>query len=750
MTVDPVLHDVSVAFVDEARELVQQVSLGLLALDHDHARAAAFERVARGLHTLKGSAATLGLQVLAELSHRMEDAIGPWRGASTAPPAPVVDALLGALDGFMLRLTAEVAGRDPPSLDESAAAIAIAVAAAAEDLTGGAPHAPVVTGAGGVRRDLAGDASTLMHLETTPDDEAARELSDEGSWRVRSDHVVGLMAEVDRLRVLRLRLDERRRELSRAIDELAALRVTRETVEVRLRLANMARRLSFDGEEAAAVVSSFDEELKAISTLPVRAVLDPLHRAVRNICRQSGKQAQLSVVGAELSLDRRVLQALRAPLVHLVTNAVDHGIEPPAAREERGKDPTGCIVIRVEQGGNLLTVSVGDDGGGLDSKAIREQAVWRGLLSREEAEQLAPEDLHGLIFHPGFSTLETVSARSGRGVGLDVVRTQVQSLRGQIAIETRPGQGTTFRLTLPIELGSSPLLVVRTGEHRVGVPMVSVEAVGAARKEQLRVGVRRMHLEAQEQLLPAYDLGAVLRAREPQVPPCGRPYLVVRSHGARAAFFVDEVIGHYDLSVRPLPQELRSIPAYDGAATLAGGEPLLTLRPEWLVRYDASGGDEAPIGGTRRALVVDGSLTARALQRATLEAGGFVVHVVSDARGALEHLRHAAYEVLVCDVRLEGVSGLELTRALRASPDLQRLPVVLVSAGDHGEDARRRALESGADAFLSKRECAAGGLLRVVAAAIERARAGPAPVSGGASSAAELLLGRASIGRRLM
>src|SRR6267142_1448210 len=220
------------------------------------------------------------------------------------------------------------------------------------------------------------------------------------SWRVTTRQVIALLHEVERLREVRLRLEERRREIDKALQQLDRLGIQVETAEARAVLLGVRRALGADGEEAADIVASMEDGLKTISTMPVRTAIEPLHRAVRDICKATGKRAKLAVVGAEVSLDRRVLEQLRGPLVHLIRNAVDHGLELPEVRDARGKHPEGALAIRVEQQGNMLFIEVSDDGAGLDLEQIREAALRRALVPPEELASMSTLQLHQLIFRP--------------------------------------------------------------------------------------------------------------------------------------------------------------------------------------------------------------------------------------------------------------------------------------------------------------------------------------------------------------
>lgn len=720
MAVDPLMQGLLQGFATEAQDLCEKVTRDLLDLERPGDGAAAarlYDAVARGLHTLKGTAATVGLEDLSAIVHRLEDVLAPHRKASSALPGGVTDAMLRSLDAFLASVRAQADGRETESplaeihalLDSPAANGAPATA---EDEPVAAP------GAGRAVERTVATAAEKAAAEKAAAAEAALE-TDDGTWRVRVRDVMNLMREVERLRELRLRLEQRRRELE---DAVAGLSAVPGLEDARLGLANLVRALGTDAEEAGDIVDSAEEGLKAIGTVPVRTILEPLRRAVRDLCRNLEKEAKVSLVGGDLALDRRVLTALRGPLIHLVRNAVDHGIEAPDTREKRGKHREGAVTVRLEQQGNMLFVTVEDDGGGVDSDRIREVAIDRGVASADKLATMAPSQVQQLIFEPGFSTARKITDTSGRGVGLDVVKNQVRGLEGHVEVQSTPGQGSRFVLTLPVEFGSSPLLAVRAGEHRFGVPMPAIEALVATEKKNLRVGRSRVQVAYRDQLVPVHLLGSMLGLGQPGVPEEGQVLLILQSQGHRLAIAVDEVLGDRDLVIRPLPLELREVAAYQGAATLAGGELLLVLRADWLVDTTAKPlvGDGA--GGSRRALVVDDSLTARALHRTMLESGGFTVHTASSGPQALDQLKNATYDVVVCDIGMDVMDGYQFTQALRQRVDTRQLPVVLVSAHDSDTD-RSRGLAAGADAFLSKKECVSGRLISEISAVMGRRRA---------------------------
>ncbi|HEX9576997.1 MAG TPA: response regulator [Myxococcales bacterium] len=694
MTTDPLLEQLVAGFVDESQEIRDSVSRQIFALEKAEAVGGeSFDELARGLHTLKGSSATLGLSELADLAHRMEEVVLPLSGAAGPLPPDVADTLLRVLDAWMARLRAVAAKSEtPPDLAEPIALL---------DRLGGAPQA----------------ASAAPAAPQAPQPAAA---GDEATWRVGTRRVLALMREVERLRELRLRIEERRREMERGLAKLSRLGMPAETAETRAQLMGTSSAVALDGEEVSDIIASMEEGLKAISTLPVSTVLEPLRRTVRDLCRHSGKEAELTVTGAELSLDRRVLEALQGPLAHLVRNAIDHGLELPAEREAKGKPREGALLLEVRQQGNTVSIELSDDGSGLDAERIREVALRKGIAPAEELSAMATAQIHQLIFRPGFTTREEANEISGRGVGLDAVRNQVQALRGAVEVHSAPGRGTRFVLTMPAEMGTSPVVVVRCGEHRLGIPMVAVRSSRSARAIDLQVRRTRVQLKHRDQLVPVRDLGALLGFRQPEAPAEGQPLLILQWEESTLALGVDEVEGDRELVIRPLPVELRPVSAFQGAATLARGELVLIVRPEWLFTLEKRG--DVTLTGTRRALVVDDSLTARALHRTALESGGYLVHTASDAHQALEQLRHSAYDVMVCDIGMPEMDGFQLTSAVRARPDFDTMPIILVSARESEAEGQRGA-QAGADGFLSKRDCVSGRLVSEVGAAIARRKA---------------------------
>lgn len=684
------------AFSEEADDLVKQAGRDLLLLETPQTPQAgddSYRRVARVLHTLKGSAATVGLDEPARLAHALEDFVGVAFREQRRLPAHTIDRVLPALDALLQDVRDRARGtptdRIPRALE--------ALRTPEQPVGTPAPAAPPIAAEADARAPEPAPAPA-------PAEPARSEPAEEESWRIQADEVRSLLRELERARELRRRLELRARQAA----EILAGREDDQTRE-------LVTALGTDAAAAASLASSSEMTLRRIGTQPFDTIIEPLRRAVRDCARARSRDARLSVVGADLRVDRRLAERLRGMLLHLVRNAVAHGIEAPEARERRGKHPEGVVTIRAEEVGSTLLVSVEDDGQGLDLDRIRQTAVERGLTTADRAARATEPELVEFLFRPGFSTASTVSEEAGRGVGLDVVRAGMRALGGEIEVVSRPGHGARFVLSLPYEMGTTRVLVVVAAGETFGVPLASVAQVVRAESRDIAPdgGVAW-----RARLLPAARLSHLLGLAPPEPVAPGALLVVLHVADRFLALAVDGCLGEESALVRPLPDRLRSVRAYKGATAGADGRVLLVASPEWIVESAS----RAPrVNATRRALVVDDSLTARALHRTVLEAAGWEVHAAAGGPQGLSMLGASRFEAVVCDIGMDGMDGFEVTRRIREGTANRDAAVVLVSAHD-GPDERQRGIAAGADAFVSKRECASGLLLDTLRVALEARR----------------------------
>ena len=440
-------------------------------------------------------------------------------------------------------------------------------------------------------------------------------------------------------------------------------------------------------------------------------VTERLHRVVRQAAQESGKQARLVVSGAQIEMDRSVLERMVPAFEHLLRNAVVHGIETPAQRAAAGKPAEGQIDVALSQEGNDVALVFSDDGAGLDLRRVRDKAVALGRLPES-----APVDdavLTQLVFEAGLSTVAEVSELAGRGIGLDVVRNEVLSLGGRIEVATEAGRGARFALVLPLTTAVTQVLLLRAGDFTFGVPAALVEQVHRVDAAIVRASGPVGELAPQGTALPLYWAGALLEqsvgSRE-----SGKlaPVLQLRSATQRVLLHVDEVLGNQEVVVKHLGPQLSRLPGVAGMTVLASGAVALIYNPVALAAvYGAStqawlrqAGERAarqPVPTTPLVLVVDDSITVRRVTQRLLQREGYRVALAIDGAQALERMRDELPVAVLSDIEMPGMDGFELVQQMRADPQLRALPVIMITsriADKHREHAR----QLGVDHYLGK------------------------------------------------
>ncbi|KFE64687.1 hybrid sensor histidine kinase/response regulator [Hyalangium minutum] len=487
---------------------------------------------------------------------------------------------------------------------------------------------------------------------------------------------------------------------------------------IQKRLVELLKEGTREGEQLNLVAQVVRDDLRDMRMVPAAQVLEPLRRTVREVSSRLGKQVELFISGGDVRLDRRILDALKDPLQHLVRNAIDHGIEMPDVRREADKNEKGKLWIRVEPRGTRIAVVVEDDGGGLSPARVRATAVKRGLLSSEAAAKLPDAQAARLIFQPGFSTRDQVTETSGRGVGLDVVLATAQRLQGAVDISYTEGQGTRFTIDLPLSLASALGLLIRVGTAIVAVPSDMVERVFRLAPGDVGTVAGRVVARVDNEQITFLSLSeAIGLPRLPLALEAGKmqTVMLLTLGKERALYAIDEVVGQQDVVVRTLGPHLKGVAHLAGAAVLDDGRLVPVLNAPELLRAAAPSTRGISTGEIRRprVLVTDDSLTTRFAMKSLLEIAGYPVVTASDGEEAWEVLERTPCQLVVSDWQMPRLDGVGLTRRIRAHPTLNRTPVILVTSLDSPEE-RAEGLEAGADGYLVKREVERGKLLELV------------------------------------
>ncbi len=470
-----------------------------------------------------------------------------------------------------------------------------------------------------------------------------------------------------------------------------------------------------DFDEHAARAEDLNSRLyREVIASRMRPFADGLHglaRTVRDMARSLGKRAHLEVVGEATEVDRDVLEKLESPLAHLIRNAVDHGLESAEERTNGGKPPNGTVRVEARHRAGVLALTIADDGRGVDLDRLRAKVVERGLSSQALVRQMSEAELLEFLFLPGFSTAGNVTEYSGRGVGLDVVQDAVRRIGGSVRITTKHGEGTTFHLQLPITLSVIRAVVVEIGGEPYAFPHTRIDRLLRIPRESVHSLEHRQFVNVDGQNVGLVLAGQLLDV--PADPPNNdeMPVVLLSDSSGLYGLVVDAFRGEQDLVVRPLDPRLGKVPNLSAAAVLDDGEPVLIVDVEDLVRsmdtFIQTGAlrrcEVRDIGATRkkRVLVVDDSITVREVERQLLLHQGYDVTVAVDGMDGWNQVRAGKFDLVVTDVDMPRMSGLQLVQAVRADDRLKHLPVVIVSYKEREED-RLRGLEVGANYYLTK------------------------------------------------
>ncbi len=679
MSADPYRY-----FRIEARELLEGLNQGVLELEKGKAGKELVGRLLRQAHTLKGASRVVKQAAIGDLAHAVEDALGPYRDVSGAIPRERIDVLLKLLDAISGRIStldpAGVVRREEPA------------------------RPPVEELAEAVRVDL-GEVDALLQglIET-------------------STHVRGLereLAELEKALHSAVRLSGglvRGRNGSGGNDPGKNPKAAAMVEALAESLGAVHRSLEGHVEQVSRELLQAREQANRLRLLPASAIFASLERSVRDAAQSLGKRVEFHSSGGETRLDAHILGALREALLHVVRNAVAHGIEPEAGRAAAGKSPEGRVDLSVEQRGSRVIFTCRDDGAGVDVEAVRRAAMRRGLIPASKAETLGAEEVLRLILQGGVTTTRVVDDVSGRGIGLDVVREIAARLKGEVQVRTEPRRGTALEIAVPVTLSSLPAILVEAGGVTAAIPL---DAVPTARRvvegEVARTpdGDSVLH---EGRGIPLVSLSRLVAgdagSREGRGP---RSVVVVRSGADCAAMAVDRIVGTSNVVVRHLPSWVAADPVVAGAALDAEGAPQVVLDPDGLVRAARTGGGRAGEEPAIRppVLVVDDSLTTRMLEQSILESSGYEVELAVSGEEALSKVRRRKYGLFIVDVEMPGMDGFEFIAQTRIDAALRDIPAILVTSRAADED-RRRGEQVGACAYIVKNEFDQGRLLEII------------------------------------
>ncbi len=709
-------------FQVEAQEHLQKLNETLLQLERqpgEATRHALLQDVFRTAHSLKGAARAVSLTDIENLAHIMENVLQQVREGKLELSPNVCDALYDALDAIQQILSGESADIDPIGIRLAAMAkgtpVPPVVAAPKEvSLAPGSSFAPgeeTIRVAVSKLDDLMAQAGELIMAEIS----AGQHQVDVRALRDKMARWPKLWREI---KVLLPRLEG---DTGRRLADL----ITRhhESMQALIRDVNaLEQTISRDTLNLSMSMTRLQDEVRRVRLVPIQTLVPGLQRAVRDAAHSEGKLIAFVLDGGEVELDKKVLETLKDPLLHLLRNAVIHGIEMPETRINAGKPAEGQVGLTIRQQGSEVHIAVRDNGRGFDVEALRRKSEENGgPVFESDAD---PNDIIvAVAFQPGITTITKVTELAGRGVGLDVVRQGIVNLRGRIKIENMPGEGATIQLVVPVSLAMSRGLLVRLGSEQYALPLISVERIVEAR-DTFTIGGQAA-IQVGDRPLPLVSLAGILNRPQNNHKNGKKPLAVILSVGEqRLAVQVDDVLTEQELAVKPLARPLLHVRNVEGTALLATGEPVVVLNAADLLKsarglsvlkQPTAKKQEERSAPHPHILVVDDSITTRTLEKNILEAAGYRVTTAIDGLQALDKLEDDTIELMVLDVQMPHLDGFALTGQLRESAKYRSFPIVLVTSLESPED-RERGMVAGADAYIVKRGFDQAELL----AAIER------------------------------
>ncbi len=678
MAVDPYRY-----FRLEARDLLDQLAAGTLELEKGGDSVAVVQRLLRAAHTLKGAARIVKQQGIADRAHAIEDALAALRKSPEGIDRRDIDAILQHVDGI-----AEQFGNLGPAGEARPAAPE--VKSIAEDQ----PRS--------IRADLEDldavvDGVSETHALLTGIRVAAGNLED-------AQHLADILV----AQLTPHGVSEQARRPIGNPDRLFSI-----AQELRRSFGGVSRGLGDAVDQMDRELRQLRDSAEQLRLVRAGSLFASLERTARDSAQALARQVVFEGYGGELRLDSHVLAVVHGALVQIVRNSVAHGIEPPQERRGRGKPAEGRVRISVRRRGRQIVFECRDDGRGLDLAAVSRVATERGLL-RAGAHAPTVEELVRLLLRGGVSTAADVTAVSGRGIGLDVVREAMERLNGEVIVRTESGQGMTIELVVPPSLASMEALIVESSGTVASLPLDAVRGTSRVTAGDLSHTPAGASIVYESNAIPFLPLASIFDGRRP---PMNRTWtaVIVAAQRGHAALGVDRLLGTTRIVMRPLPALAPASPVVAGASLDAEGNPQLILDPDGLVsQAQARPGEEIVLpAAPHDVLVVDDSLTTRMLEQSILESAGYVVDTALSAEEALERVRKKRYALILVDVEMPGMDGFAFIERLRADPALHDIPAILVTSRAAAED-RDRGMRAGAQGYVAKSEFDQAELLAMI------------------------------------
>ncbi|NVO00868.1 MAG: hybrid sensor histidine kinase/response regulator [Geobacteraceae bacterium] len=671
-------------FLKEAQEHLESLQTNLLVLEKNPGNMPLIHELLRNAHTLKGSARMLGFEDISIVGHRMEDFLKEMEDGERAVDSAAVDLLLQGTDAINRMTAALASGSESPiDVEKFVAAFDQGFSTSEAILDSAAPQAEVF-----------GD-TVRTSVKTL-------------------DNVVNLLGE---LIINKKRFEDKTQELK-------SLGRSSEGSVSAARLMEFQHALEDDVLYLGYIIQELHAEAMALRMLPLRTITEGFIRMVRDLSKAQGKEVELEIRGEHIEVDRLLLESLKPMFLHMLTNAVDHGIELPEERIARGKPAKGTIRLTAHHEGSNVVIEIRDDGSGMDPAKIKATALRRGVISKEESEMLKDEEALYLTLRQGFSTSEIVTDISGRGVGMDVVKMNIEKVKGNLTLKSEVGAYSEVQLTLPLTLAVIEALMISCNGEQYAIPLSYVQETLKIRSSDISTVAGKEVLSVRNTTVPLFSLAHILEIEErnSDISDGKMSVVILKQRDQVMACTIDKSHGTSEIVVKSLGRQLKKVRHTFGATIMGDGNPALILD----VPDIFSTADGVSSAGLRKSLqesqnkasrghvlVVDDSITTRTMEKSILVANGYEVMIAVSAEDALEKVSSATFDLIISDVEMPGLNGFEFTATLRKIDEYRSTPVIIVSSLSKDEH-KRKAIEAGAQAYIVKGAFEQGILLDTV------------------------------------
>ncbi len=716
--IDPQMFDL---FTTELDNSLNTIDDNLLLLESSDNNADSLEAIMRAAHSIKGAARMIGFDTVVELSHVMEDVFVAAQNQQISIMREHIDQIFMCTD--MLKSIIDISSTEAPSWSlsniqsiKSLINSLTAIKNKAEPIAVKAPQKKTVakpqkpasteTTTDSIIRVDARRINKLIHL--------AGELSVSSNWvREHSDSILStkrthneILAQIEKLRIL---IHNR----SQSEVEKTLINSLQNKAEIlRDKLTNDLISIDSFDRRNMDLATKISHEVIASRMRPFKDNTQAYKRMVRDISHNVNKKVELVIDGENTEIDRDIMEKLDAPLNHILRNAIDHGIEDPQQRIKQGKPETGTINISAYHQAGRLHIQIQDDGCGVDLDKLRNKVLSKNLVNEQMARKLSKSELLEFLFLPSFSTRENITEYSGRGVGLDIVHTALQQVRGKLQADTEPGKGMTINMELPLTLSVIRCLIISLNHELYAFPLSKITSLIKIKPDDISIFDDKQYITVNDQAIGLVHCAQILDLQSQQLESDDIPVIIIGDHGVNYGIVVDKLIGEKSLALRMLNRKLGKIKDISAAAVTDEGEPVLIFDTDDLLQsiHDIISGKRLlkvnnetslSIMTHKRVLIVDDSLTVREIEKKLLESRNYLVETAIDGVDGWNCLRSGDYDLVVTDVDMPRMNGIELIKMIKNDAALRNTPVLMVSYKDRAED-KQLGLEAGADYYLTK------------------------------------------------